>query len=103
MAEVRDELSDPPSYSSVRTMLGQLEAKGFVEHRPDGRRYLYSTTQNLADAQRSVVRHVVETFFRGSEEALVTMLLRRSDVGDSAESRERLVELIESLEEDEDS
>lgn len=83
-------------------MLGYLESKGFVRHRQDGRRYLYSATQDIAEARQSVVRHVVETFFRGSEEELVTMLLRRGDVGDSAISRERLRVVIERLEEAEE-
>lgn len=100
VSEVRTELPEAPSYSAVRTMLGYLESKGFVEHRRDGRRYLYSATQDLAEAQRSVLRHVVDTFFRGSEEALLTTLLRQSDV--DAASRERLIALIESIEEDED-
>lgn len=28
VAQVREQLSDPPSYSAVRTMLGQLRPKG---------------------------------------------------------------------------
>lgn len=98
VANVRSELAEAPSYSAVRTMLGYLESKGFVRHRSDGRRYLYSATQDLAEARRSVVRHVVDTFFRGSEEELVTMLLRQRDVADSSASRERLRSLIERLE-----
>lgn len=98
VADVRAELTDTPSYSAVRTMLGYLESKGYLRHRRDGRRYLYSATQDLAEARRSVVRHVVDTFFRGSEEELVTMLLRRGDVADSAASLERLRRVIEGLE-----
>ena len=98
VADVRAELTDTPSYSAVRTMLGYLESKGYVRHRRDGRRYLYSATQDLAEARRSVVRHVVDTFFRGSEEELVTMLLRRGDMADSAASLERLRRLIDGLE-----
>ncbi|MGD8494848.1 MAG: BlaI/MecI/CopY family transcriptional regulator [Gemmatimonadales bacterium] len=98
VADVRAELTDAPSYSAVRTMLGHLEGKGFVRHRRDGRRYLYSATQDLGEARRSVVRHVVDTFFRGSEEELVTMLLGRSELSLSASSLDRLRELIESLE-----
>lgn len=98
VADVRAELTDAPSYSAVRTMLGHLEGKGFVRHRRDGRRYLYSATQDLGEARRSVVRHVVDTFFRGSEEELVTMLLRRSELTLSSTSLDRLRELIEALE-----
>lgn len=98
VSDVRAELVDTPSYSAVRTMLGYLESKGYLRHRQDGKRYLYSPTQDLTEARRSMVRHVVETFFRGSEEELVAMLLRRGDLADSADSRERLRVLIERLE-----
>jgi len=31
--DVRERMSDPPSHSAVRTMLGRLEAKGLLRHR----------------------------------------------------------------------
>ena len=40
--EIRQRLSDPPSYSAVRAMLVKLEAKGFVRHREEGLRYVYA-------------------------------------------------------------
>ena len=36
--EIRARLSDPPSYSAVRTMLGRLEAKGVIRHHEEGLR-----------------------------------------------------------------
>lgn len=100
MADVRANLDDAPSYSAVRTMLGRLELKGYVQHRRDGRRYLYSATQPLAEARNSALRHVIDTFFRGSEQALVTMLLRRGEAAESRAYRDRLQALIESLDEE---
>ena len=42
--EIRARLKDPPGDSSVRVMLARLEKKGFVKHRQDGLRYVYSAT-----------------------------------------------------------
>ena len=40
-AEVMDELSGEPSYSTVRTQLRVLEEKGHVRHEEDGVRFVY--------------------------------------------------------------
>ena len=43
-AEVRAELPDPPSNSSVRTLLRLLEEKGHLAHEAVGPRYVYFAT-----------------------------------------------------------
>ena len=75
--EVRERLSDPPSYSAVRTMLGRLEAKGAIRHYEEGLRYVYTPTTSPNAARRSALRQHARTFFGGSFGALVTSLLRQ--------------------------
>ena len=48
VSDVRSRLADPPSYSSVRTMLGLLESKGFLKRDRDGVRHLYTPTRSRA-------------------------------------------------------
>jgi predicted transcriptional regulator len=74
--EVRQRLSDPPSYSAVRAMLAKLEAKGHVRHREDGPRYLYSPTTSRTHARRSALQQLVRTFFSGSPGEAATALLK---------------------------
>jgi len=74
--EVRERLSDPPSYSAVRAMLAKLEAKGFIRHREEGLRYVYSPTKTRAAAQRNAVQNLVHVFFGGSPSHTVTALLK---------------------------
>ena len=102
VADVRADLAQAPSYSAVRTMLGHLEAKGFVTHRPDGRRFLYAPRVPIAQARRSALQHVLDTFFEGSEEALVTMLVRRGELAGTVEGRQRLLALLREIENSED-
>ena len=78
-------------------MLGHLEGKGYVRHRRDGRRFLYAPTLPLSEARRGVVRHVIDTFFHGSAEGLVTMLLRADELAVPAGDRQRLLDLIDEL------
>ena len=74
-AEVLRELTGNPSYSTVRTQLRVLEAKGHVKHEEDGVRYVYTPVVQRSAARRSALRHVVDTFFEGSTEKVVAALL----------------------------
>ena len=73
--EIREKLSDPPSYSAVRAMLVKLEAKGAVKHKEKGLRYVYSPTTPRTTARKSALRRLVDVFFEGSKEQVVTALL----------------------------
>lgn len=101
-AEVQELLPDPPSYSAVRAMLRVLEDKSHIEHEQDGPRYVYRPCVERSRAQRRALRHVIETFFDGSREAVVAALLEdREDVLDQGELDRlgRLVELARHQEE----
>jgi predicted transcriptional regulator len=74
--EIRERLSDPPSYSAVRAMLAKLEAKGHVRHREEGLRYVYYPTTPRSAAQRSALQQMVRVFFGGSPGQTANALLR---------------------------
>lgn len=73
---IRGRLTDPPSYSAVRTMLTRLEEKGHLRHQTDGTRYVYSATASPTTAKRAALRRYLGVFFDGSRRGLVTSLLR---------------------------
>lgn len=75
--EIREQLSDPPSYSAVRAMLARLEAKGFVRHRAEDLRYVYTPTISRATAQKKAVNDLVRVFFRGSPGDTAAALLNQ--------------------------
>jgi predicted transcriptional regulator len=95
-ADVRKALPDPPSYSAVRALLGILEEKGHVNHRRQGRAYVYSPTVSQTKAARSALKHVVRTFFDDSVEQTVATLLSMSSAKVPQEEIDRLTELLES-------
>ena len=94
VAEVMDDLPDPPTYSAVRSVLRILAGKGLVSHRDDGPRYVYAPAVDTDRARDEALRQVVRTFFDGSAEQAVTALLRISDggldEGEIARLRERV-------------
>jgi predicted transcriptional regulator len=75
--EIRERLSDPPTYSAVRAMLVRLETKRYVRHREEGLRYIYMPTKSRASAQRNALSKVVRVFFSGSPQEMATALLKQ--------------------------
>lgn len=74
-ADIQQSIPDAPSYSAVRALLRILEEKGHVRHQQDGPRYLYVPTVARDRAQRSALRHLVNTFFQGSAAQTIAALI----------------------------
>jgi predicted transcriptional regulator len=78
-AEVREAMTDPPSYSAVRALLRILETKGHLRHEQDGARYVFLPTVPVADARLGALDQVIDTFFQGSASEAMAALLDASD------------------------
>ncbi len=68
------------AYTSVLTTIRVLEQKGYVEHRQEGRAFLYSACVAEQEASRSEVRHVLQRFFGNSRERLLLSLLGDDEI-----------------------
>lgn len=79
VADVRAELEQPPSYSTVRAMLGTLVKKKVLKQREDGKRYLYRPASRVEKTSRSVLKNVLATFFSGKPDSVVAALMDVSD------------------------
>ncbi len=93
-AEVMDELSGEPNYSTVRTQLRVLEEKGHVRHEEQGPRYVYMPAVPRHSARKSALKHLVETFFDGSAEQVVAAVLGGEAARLSDEDLKRIAELV---------
>ncbi|HUA91819.1 MAG TPA: BlaI/MecI/CopY family transcriptional regulator [Terracidiphilus sp.] len=96
---VTDLVADLPegealAYNSVLTTIRILEQKGYVEHRQEGRAFIYRACVAEHEAGRSEVRHVLSRFFGNSRERLLLSLLGDGEI--SVEELERLKEAIQS-------
>lgn len=74
-ADIREAMSDPPSYSAVRTLLARLEARGLVKHRTDNLAYVYKSVPQASKVRESALKSLVKTFFDGSAANAATALL----------------------------
>lgn len=80
VTEVRDALDTPLAYTTVLTILRNLEAKGYVRHEEEGRAHRYFPRVKQKAAQRNALRRLVDTLFTGSPEALLAHLVDEHDL-----------------------
>jgi predicted transcriptional regulator len=94
VGDVMADMSGDPSYSTVRTQLRVLESKGHVRHEEEGLRYVYIPAVRRQTARKSALRHLVDTFFDGSAEKVVSALLGGEGARLSKKELERIAELV---------
>ena len=95
VADVLDDIPEPPSYSAVRAMMAKLEEKGELGHERDGARYVYFPIRPLEETTETVLRRMMRTFFDGSPSRAVAAVLDLSDGTLSEAELDELAEMIE--------
>jgi BlaI family transcriptional regulator, penicillinase repressor len=94
-SEIHRQMPDPPSYSTVRTLLRVLEQKGHLAHEYDGPRFVYYPSVSAEKAKRSALKQLLHTFFDNSAVGAMAALLDLS-AGELSETEQRqLGHLIE--------
>ena len=73
--EIRAELPDAPSPSSVRKLLDIMIDRGLLAREYDGPRYVYFPAVKPEDASRSALKQLVRTFFNNSPGSAIAALL----------------------------
>ena len=74
----------PMAYSTVLTMMRILRDKGFLVSERQGKADLYRPVVSRDDAGRRSLGEVIDSFFSGSAEALVSQLLDSRSLSDEA-------------------
>lgn len=73
--EIRAELPDAPSPSSVRKLLEIMIERGLLAREYDGPRHVYFPATKPEEARRTALERLVRTFFDGSPGSAVAALL----------------------------
>jgi BlaI family penicillinase repressor len=92
--DIRTELPDAPSPSSVRKLLEIMIERGLLAREYDGPRFVYFPSTNPEDAGRSALRDLVRTFFDNSPSSAMAALLDTADSPLSDEEYKRLDALL---------
>ncbi len=82
VAAVRAEMADAPSYSAVRALLNTLVDKGHLQHRSEGRAYVYRPTRPREKAGVAALKRVVSAFFGGSVADAAVALVQLETLSD---------------------
>lgn len=82
--------------NTVQTMMVRLEEKGWLKHRADGRTFVYSANVPRTVSLGAKVVQMVDRFFAGSPEEMVTALIEYR--GLTREEAERIRAMIEEAE-----
>lgn len=92
--EIGERIPDAPTDATVRTLLRVLLEKGHLRHRQEGRAFIYEPVKAAESAAGSALRRLVEVFFSGSTERVVSSLLDGAGKAPSAEELDRMEEMI---------
>ena len=96
VGEVLERLDAPLAYTTVLTILRNLEAKGMVSRAEEGRAHRYFPRVAQQSAQRSALTRLVNTLFQGSTEQLLARLVDDQVV--DADELTRLARRVRALE-----
>jgi BlaI family transcriptional regulator, penicillinase repressor len=96
VAEVRDKLPADLAYTTVLTILRNLEAKELVHHTTEGKAHRYHPRVARKTARRSALARVVDKLFHGSPGQLITQLVEDEQL--STEDLARLRALLSTQE-----
>lgn len=92
VTEVRERLPDSVAYTTVLTIMRNLEGKRFVTREEEGRGHRYFPRVQQKTAQRNALSRLVSELFNGSPHALLAHLVDNHDV--SAEELQHLAKQI---------
>jgi len=74
-AQVREQLAQPLTNATVRTLLRRLEGKGYLRHTIEGRTFVYEPRLGETQVATGAVRKLVQRFFGGSTSRLLAGLV----------------------------
>lgn len=92
--EIRAELPDAPTPSSVRKLLEIMMDRGLLHREYDGPRFVYFPSATPQDASRSAVKQLIRTFFNDSPSSAMAALLDAADSPLSDAEYKRLSALL---------
>lgn len=92
--EVLTYLEEPvPPYTTVASIVGNLETKGYLKGKRKGRRYEYKVLHSSEEYSHQTVGNLVNDYLTGSYKELVQQFVSSSKL--SAKELKEIIELIE--------
>lgn len=71
------------TYTTVLSAVQKLEKKGWLEHRTEGRAYVYRAARQRTDVGRSTLRQLLDSAFSGDPRLLLSSLIDETQLSDA--------------------
>ena len=97
VAHVVERMPDDPDYHTIRVAMANLRDKGYLTHRKEGKKYIYTPVIPEDKAQKSALKHMVETFFKDSPSQAVLRLLDISSTDLTEEDIDEIQDWIDKV------
>ncbi len=94
--EVRERLGRELARNTVQTTMVRLEEKGWLKHREEGRSFIFSAKVPRTVSLGARVAQMVDQYFTGSPEEMVTALIEYR--GLNSREADRIRKMIEQAE-----
>jgi predicted transcriptional regulator len=101
--DIRSDLPDAPSPSSVRKLLDIMIERRLIDREYDGPRFVYFPATAPDEASRSALRQLVRTFFDNSTTSAMAALLDVAEGPLSDEEYKRLRALLKRVHDEGDA
>jgi predicted transcriptional regulator len=95
--DIRSELPDAPTPSSVRKLLEIMIERGLLGREYDGPRYVYFPAAKPEEASRSALKQLLRTFFNNSPSSAMAALLDVAETPLSDAEYKRLNALLKRI------
>lgn len=92
--EIEERMPDAPTCATVRTLLRVLLEKGHLRHRQEGRAFVYEPVKPAETTAGNALRRLVDVFFSGSAERVVSSLLDGGGKTPTTEELDRMEQMI---------
>lgn len=81
VAAVIDKMPEPkPAYNTVSTIIRILENKEFVDHKKQGKGYIYFPLVDKETYSNQSMNKLVDNYFNGSFKSMVSFFVKKNDL-----------------------
>lgn len=81
VAGIIEKMPEPkPAYNTVSTIVRILESKGFVDHRQEGKGYIYFPVLAKETYSNQSINQLMNNYFNGSFKSMVSFFMKKNEM-----------------------
>lgn len=81
VSDIISRMENPkPAYNTVSTVVRILETKGFVDHEPQGRGFIYFPVVKKEAYTHKSLNELAQSYFQGSFKSMLSFFVEKNDI-----------------------